>query len=224
MDVDSGAANGASLCARCCKNLGVLDSKRWLCSACFDLQLLHGKRYAHWSDDPYSSIIRWAHGMPRRVLGTSTGFARFVFTCIPTSASNELPVFISAAALRGPPGLAPGDHHAPGNVWPMPPPFRWHSGQPPRSSAMRARWRRVRAIELLVNLFVCLMSYLHLGRPRNAPRPARFRDHPPTLSQVQVLRGSWDDCSLMAPPAQIGESRGGQSRCHLRAWSMNCIF
>ena len=73
---------------------------------------------------------------------------------------------------------------------------------------MRARWRRVRAIELLVNLFVCLMSYLHLGRPRNAPRPARSRDHPPTLSQVQVLRGLWDDCSLMArTPHKLG-SRG----------------
>ena len=149
--------------------------------------------------------MRWAHGMPRRVLGTSTSLSRYIFTCIPSSRDNELPVIFNAYAPRGPATSGVGECREPQSVWPMPPPFVWHSGCPPKSSRLRSRWRQNRACELLVNMYVCLLSYLHLGRPRQAPREGRFRDRLLSPEQQRVLYGLWEDCSvLVRPPHQMG--------------------
>ena len=48
-----------------------------------------------------------------------------------------------------------------------------------------------------MNLYVCLLSYLHLGRLRIAPREGWDRDRPLTDAQVLVLCGLGDDCSVM---------------------------
>ena len=60
-------------CARCEKMLGRCN-KHWFCVFCLARSYLHVCRtHAHWSDNTYVAIIRWAMGTTRHISGTATG-------------------------------------------------------------------------------------------------------------------------------------------------------
>ena len=170
-------SDGQHGCSRfCCARCGTVllsTDKQYFCASCFASLYLHGRTThsrsrdddeysdAHWSHNSSAAILRWARGMPRRALGTSTGLSHYIFSTMPDDPVNELPaIFIPVHnAPRGDPPHAPSD-----DVWPMAPPFRWTTGRPPKSARRRRRWLTSRSVELMVNLQVCLMSHLHLRR------------------------------------------------------------
>ena len=65
-----------------------------------------------------------------------------------------------------------------------------------------------------MNLYVCLLSYLHFGRPRIAPREGWNRDRPLTDAQVLLLRGLWDDCFVIV---RTPHKMGGRGAANLES-------
>ena len=108
-------------CARCEQMLGYCD-KNWICAFCFAKQYLHGcRRHAHWSDKAIGVVIRWAMGTACRILGTSTGWGRYILTCIPNHHDNEQPdfllLFLHLVAVRLM-ELRKTTHHRAFGLWP----------------------------------------------------------------------------------------------------------
>ena len=91
----------------------------------------------------------------------------------------------------------PVEGPASNELWPCPPPFAWRVHRDAASSRRRQqRWRRRRALELLVNLQVVTLSHLALGQPREAP-PGGRGGHGLSEAQAEMVRRLWGSaCSM----------------------------
>ena len=73
-------------------------------------------------------------------------------------AGSHFHVFLFDQSQPRPPrgaGRREPDLRAPPLIWPLPPPFPWRVGRPPLSERRRARWKKRRSLELMVNLTIC---------------------------------------------------------------------
>ena len=173
------------------------------------------------------ATLRWVFGMVRRVLGARTPLSSFVASSVtPRAYATKQSYNSSQSGDRysadlhfgshtplGPAGTIPSGDRAPG-IFPMPPPYDWEVGHGPASTRRAHRWRRHRAVDILVNLVVCASNYLVLGRPRVAPPRYRKPQPPDTDVRRAVVHGLRADCSLMIRPPFFF---GGRGRAKLQA-------
>ena len=142
----------------------------------------HRRRRDHLSD---------VFGLARRLSEGSCGLAAYLRSAL------------SSAALGPRPQVR--------ELFPMPPPYGWDVGSPPRARRERDQWRLRVATNLLVNLVVVALSHLASGGSRRCPSWARsgapLSDR--QTASVAHLRGL---CSSYLDPAAPASDRALRSQ------------
>ena len=82
---------------------------------------------------------------------------------------SDLAAYLCSSFHHAPRGDAPSSRC----LFPMPPPYGWGLGEPPRGAAARRAWYFDAAVRILVNLVVIILSQLSSPSPRRCPSWAR---------------------------------------------------
>ena len=167
-----------------------------------------GAAFGKLDDTTYiGAMLRWAMGMPRRVMWSRSPLGTFVASSVVVGfgSHNGSGFYTPREPERERRWAEPGPWHS---VYPMAPPYPWSVGAPPDSSRRRERWRLRRATDLLVNLIICANSYLVLHRPRVYPRALRVPRPPDTDVRRAVVAGLREDAALLFRPPHFFGGRG----------------